>query len=138
MRHIPRTAQVVNVRHIGKRTLPSRQALTRRRTANPVHSERPEICEMTTTAELLDAAKTRLGLTSDYQLANALGWQKATVSNYRRRTRSMDLQQVADFHAKTGIPLEIVVNTCVEEAKRLSAQKRQEPSQRALALGTAA
>lgn len=93
---------------------------------------------MTTTPELLDAAKTAMGLTSDYQLAKALQWPFTTVSNYRTGRNAMGVEQVADFHIKTGIPLEIVVNTAAEDSKRIRARKLSQPRQASLKLSTAA
>jgi len=93
---------------------------------------------MTTTADLLDMAKDRLGLTSDYQLAKALKWPFTTVSGYRRHKRAMEVAQVADFHGKTGIPLELVVKIAVEEGQRLKSEKRGGPVQPSLKFGAAA
>lgn len=92
---------------------------------------------MTTTADLLDQAQQRLGLTSDYQLAKALGWPVGTVSNYRRRIRSMDVGPIAELHSKTGIPLELLVSVAVEEGKRLKSIKRRLPVQTTLGLSSA-
>ena len=62
------------------------------------------------TGELLDEAKSRLGLTSDYKLGKALNWGQSAVSNLRRGANCMSLIAAADFAEKTGISLEKVVN----------------------------
>lgn len=93
---------------------------------------------MTTTSELLDAAKASMGLTSDYQLAKALDWPFTTMSNYRTGRNAMGVEQVADFHIKTGIPLEVVVNVAAEDSRRIRAKKRSQPRQATLKLSSAA
>jgi hypothetical protein len=60
-----------------------------------------------TTPDLLDAAKQRLGLTSDYALAKALKWPTSNMSAYRCGRRSMDLVQAAEFEEVTGIPMKL-------------------------------
>lgn len=93
---------------------------------------------MTATASLIDSAKERMGLTSDYQLAKALDWPISTMSNYRQGRRAMDLEQVIAFSLKTGIPLEDVANTALQDRARLKAKKTGSPVQANLRLGAAA
>lgn len=45
---------------------------------------------MNQTTKLLDAAKKRLGLSSDYALAKRLGITTARMSNYRQERRGLD------------------------------------------------
>jgi len=58
------------------------------------------------TQDLLDVAKARLGLTTDYQLAKRLNWPLNTVTNYRLRGSSMDLINASEFSALTGITMQ--------------------------------
>jgi predicted transcriptional regulator len=100
-------------------------------------SRAPEISEMTATAALLDTARNRLGLTSDYQLANALGWPNSTVSSYRTGRRAMELEQVVAFAGKTGIALEEVAKVAIEDRARIKALKKGAPIQTSLNLAAA-
>lgn len=93
---------------------------------------------MTATAALLDSAKERLGLTSDYQLAKALSWPISTLSNYRQGRRAMELEQVVAFATKTGIALEEVAQTAIEDRARLKAKKQHHAVQTHLPLHSAA
>ncbi len=93
---------------------------------------------MTATADLLDTAKERLGLTSDYQLAKALGWPVPTVSSYRTGRRTMELEQVVAFAIKTGISLEEVASVSIQDKARLKARKVGSPSQPSLKFVAAA
>ncbi len=72
---------------------------------------------MSETAKILERARVKLGLTSHYKLALALGWSHGTVSNYRRGLRAMDVEQVSDFASKTGIPVEEVLAAAVMDKK---------------------
>jgi hypothetical protein len=84
---------------------------------------------MTATAELLDTAKAKMGLTSDYQLAKALGWPSSTMSSYRQGRRAMELEQAVSFATKTGIALEEVANVALQDRARLKAEKAGTPLQ---------
>ncbi|MCK9383715.1 MAG: hypothetical protein M0Q15_03655 [Nevskia sp.] len=61
------------------------------------------------TSELLDAAKSRLRLTSDYKLAQALKWNPATISQLRKGTYCMGLIAAAEFAEKTGIQITEII-----------------------------
>ena len=91
---------------------------------------------MSATTDLLDEAQSRLGLTSDNQLAQALGWLQPTVSAYRAGRRCMDVERVAEFSAKTGIPLERVVAAAIEDRRRLKSHGRSRKGQITLPLET--
>lgn len=58
------------------------------------------------TADLIDAAKRRMGLDTDYKLAKALKWSQNNLTNYRTRGGSMDLIRAYEFSEVTGITLE--------------------------------
>lgn len=92
---------------------------------------------MTNTAALLDAARARLGLTSDNKLAQALGWPQGTISGYRRGARCMDVEQVAEFAAKTGIPVETVLAAAVNDRRTLKSKDGRRIVQHTLPLAAA-
>lgn len=88
---------------------------------------------ISSTAELLDAAKSRMGLTSDYKLALALKWRHTTMSNYRQNKRSMDVEKIEEFANATGIPLATVVRVAVLMKQREKSQGRNDLETRAAA-----
>ena len=73
-------------------------------------------------ARLLDEAKARLVLTSDYQLANALGWPQTMLSAYRHRRRSMAPAQILQFHELTKIDLRRILVAVVADQQRAENQ----------------
>lgn len=76
---------------------------------------RMENLKFADTPALLDAAKTRLGLTSDYKLAQALNWPFTTLSNYRTGRSSMRVDHLRHFCQKSGISIEDAVETTASE-----------------------
>lgn len=85
---------------------------------------------MRDTAQLLDAAKARHSIPSDYKLAEALGVSRMLVSGYRKgKSRPDDLiaQRLADL---AGLDRDVVV-------AELHAQRAQTPEERALWEGIA-
>ncbi len=50
--------------------------------------------KLLTTCDFLDLMKVKLSATSDYQLANAIGWTRSAISTYRTRP-----QYFGDAHA---------------------------------------
>lgn len=60
---------------------------------------------MHTTVELIDAAKAKLGVETDYRLAKVLGWRPSVVSNYRvgrstlANTQAVQLARVLEIDA---------------------------------------
>jgi hypothetical protein len=84
------------------------------------------------TPDLLDEAKRRLRLTSDYKLAQALGWLHGTLSSYRNGRTSMDVPQAAHFCKTTGIPFEAVAAAVINDrASRDTKTRRAVTSQAA-------
>lgn len=61
---------------------------------------------MSATTDLLDLAKARRGLTTDYALAQALGWATAQVSNYRSGRRGMGDEQACEVADLAKVPRE--------------------------------
>ena len=74
---------------------------------------------MTATTELLDKAKQKLGLATDYKLAKYLHWRDSTIANYRTRGGSMDVEMVEEFSRKTGIPLAEVLHAAVIDRREM-------------------
>ncbi len=71
-----------------------------------------------TTIEYLDAVKTRLGITSDYALAKALGWPQATISGYRTGRRYFDDDAALSVAAALDVhPLQVIASANAERAK---------------------
>lgn len=62
--------------------------------------------ERTYSTELLDVLRDKLGLTSDNQLAQALGCRQSTISGYRTGHRAMDANIALLIQQKAGIPLQ--------------------------------
>lgn len=83
------------------------------------------------TPDLLDEAKRRLGLTSDYKLAQALNWLSGTMSGYRNGRTSMDVPQAAHFCSVTGIDFSIVAAAVVNDRKWRESQTRRTVSRKA-------
>lgn len=77
-----------------------------------------ESWEMNASAVLLDRAKSAHHLTSDYKLAQVLGWSVSFVSNLRTGQRVLSdegAEQLADF---AGLPLsEVLIALHAEKAK---------------------
>lgn len=82
-----------------------------------------EKVKVQTPAGLLDEAKDRLGLTSDYKLALTLSWPFQTISGYRTGKRSMSVEHVREFSRVTGISLETVIDAAIA-GLRLKAETR--------------
>lgn len=61
---------------------------------------------MSTTTDLLDLAKERTGLTTDYKLAQALGWAVSQVSNYRTGRRGLGDDQACELADLAKVPRE--------------------------------
>jgi ribosome-binding protein aMBF1 (putative translation factor) len=66
-------------------------------------------------AELIDEARERLGLTSDYALAARLGWRQSTLTDYRKQRRCMATAQVLHFHEVTKIDLHRILVAVVAD-----------------------
>lgn len=85
---------------------------------------------MSATAQILDRARSLMGLTSDNQLAHALGWRQGTVSNYRRGARLMEARQVWEFSKATGISTDDVLAAVIADSE-IKAANRQAVSKKA-------
>ncbi len=75
------------------------------------------------TIEFLDAAKARLGITSDYALGKKLGWGQTRLSQYRTRNREMDDDGCLQIAAVLELPPEYVM-ACVAAARAKSAEAK--------------
>lgn len=84
-----------------------------------------EILKSARTPDLLDEAKRRLELTSDYQLGKALGWLSGTMSGYRTGRTSMDVPQAAHFCEVTGISIADVARAVVNDREARKLENRQ-------------
>jgi len=73
---------------------------------------------MLTTIQLLDLAKLANSLPSDYQLAQALGVSRATVSSYRLGKTCPDLEACEKLAQLAGLDADVVV--CSMQAQRTS------------------
>lgn len=60
---------------------------------------------MSASVELLDRAKSAKGLTSDYSLAQALGWSRQYVSNLRTGHRALTVEYVEQLAKFAGFSL---------------------------------
>lgn len=76
--------------------------------------------QSTATERLLHKARAAMGLTTPYQLAEALKWPRRDVYKYERGEMIMGPSRMIDFSNKTGIPLEEVVMTAAgdEQARK--------------------
>lgn len=73
---------------------------------------------MTTTIELLDAAKVAAGCTSDYQLAKRMGLTVQTISTWRRGKSTFDDTNAAKIAAILGRePCEVMALCAAERSK---------------------
>jgi len=73
---------------------------------------------MTTTIDLLDAAKVAAGCTSDYQLAKRMGLTVQTISTWRRGKSTFDDTNAAKIAAILGRePGEVMALCAAERAK---------------------
>lgn len=79
---------------------------------------------MKTTAEYLDAAKAKLLVSSDNQLANALEISRQAVSQYRSNVRAFDNFTCMKIAEVTGIPLDQIIFDM--ELQREPSEKRRE------------
>lgn len=64
---------------------------------------------MKTTAEYLDAAKSKLEVSSDNQLAHRLDISRQAVSNYRHNERAFDNFTCMKIAEVTGVPLQTII-----------------------------
>jgi transcriptional regulator with XRE-family HTH domain len=74
-------------------------------------------------ADLLDAAKAARGLTSDNQLAKAIGVTRAAVSSWRNEIKTPDPVACATLAGLTGEPLAKVLGI-VGEARAISREEK--------------
>lgn len=79
---------------------------------------------MKTTAEYLDAAKEKLSVSSDNQLANALEISRQAVSQYRSNARAFDNFTCMKIAEVTGIALDQIIFDM--ELQREPSEKRRE------------
>jgi transcriptional regulator with XRE-family HTH domain len=76
-----------------------------------------------TITDLLDAAKTAQGFTTDMALAHALGISRSAVSAWRNGVKTPDPVQCAALAGYTGLPLAQVLGI-VGEARAISREEK--------------
>ncbi len=70
------------------------------------------------TLEYLDAAKQKLGMDSDYELAKHMKWSTSQMSHYRLKRRTMDDFQAARIaEVLEKDPMELIAVANAERAK---------------------
>ena len=80
---------------------------------------------MRTTIELLDAAKAKIGITSDYALAKALGVSQPAVTGYRAGRRIFDDDTALAIAEILGVhPLQVIAAANAERAKTPEQRER--------------
>jgi transcriptional regulator with XRE-family HTH domain len=91
----------------------------------PSHTQRPALGEHMKTIEYLDAAKVRLGITSDYALAKKLGISQPAISNYRSGRSRIDDDVALTIAEILGLnPLQVIAAANAERAKTPEARAR--------------
>lgn len=85
---------------------------------------------MISVAELLDRARSRANIESDYRLADVLGISRAAVSSYRKGKSHPDDRVLSQLCALSGDDLDIV-------AAEIQSMRAQSPEGRAMWLGIA-
>ncbi|WP_366524423.1 helix-turn-helix domain-containing protein [Sinimarinibacterium flocculans] len=88
------------------------------------HRESPEFVKMSETAKILDRARQRLGLTSDNQLAQALGFSQSAVSSWRRGRSTFGVEYLCQFSERTGIPLVEVISAAAADTHARRANRQ--------------
>lgn len=67
--------------------------------------------------ELVEKARTRLGVDTDYKLAKALGWHQQKISNYKNGRMADDAEAIALAKAAGLEPKKVLAEMHAERAK---------------------